>query len=214
MATGARQPLQKQDLLCLPPVLHPSACAAKLAAQSSGTAKRAPLLLQCLRAFGRQYVAIGILKLLNDGLNVLAGPILLNRLLLQLQGAQPSDAGSATDDSPPQLATPYPGAASLHETSDASCWPLPLAPAWCDAWVALRLPLALGAATLAKALLNSHYNYQLAVIAARLRAALVGRLYEKALATASGALPLLRRSLQRGSKFVAVVHAALIHCLS
>ena len=55
--------------------------------------RRASVLRALLAAFGRQFLVLGLLKLLNDALNF-AGPLLMNGLLLHLA----SRRGGATDD--------------------------------------------------------------------------------------------------------------------
>ena len=96
---ASRERLEPGDLFVLPPALEPAACGQRLWAAwrreeaRRGGGPRPPSLLRAVvAAWGRPYLALGLLKLAGDSLNF-AGPLLLNLLLRHLAAA-PGAAGA------------------------------------------------------------------------------------------------------------------------
>uniref|UniRef100_A0A7N0ZU15 ABC-type xenobiotic transporter n=2 Tax=Kalanchoe fedtschenkoi TaxID=63787 RepID=A0A7N0ZU15_KALFE len=92
LTTGAVRQLQFNDLLELPSELEPAACYSKLSSclgeaqpLNDNTHSSHPSLLKSIcHAYGRQYIQLGVLKLLNDSIGFV-GPLLLNKLIRFLQ---------------------------------------------------------------------------------------------------------------------------------
>lgn len=231
MLKGSKQSLQMPDLPALPTGLDPACNVSKLKSQwrghhapqqpvapgisfrsGEGQVVRRSLLKCCFTAFGGQYLAIGLLKLVSDALNF-AGPLILDSLMRQLQqsGSGPSnnqsqvvggDASSAVQYA--QVSGQLQANAAVREVNEASAGidstyagdgplstlpaGLPGALAWFEGFLPpyLRLPALLGLTCVAKALLNSHYNYQLRLVTCKLRCAVVGLLHDKVLSVRSG----------------------------
>jgi hypothetical protein len=96
LRTGSQRPLQAQDMLTLEPDLQPQVCGRQLYAAWTYELllrPRAPSLLRTLAsAYGWQYAAYGLVKLLQDALGF-AGPLLLRELIAWLIAPLPSPPG-------------------------------------------------------------------------------------------------------------------------
>ncbi len=113
------------------------------------------LLHAVVLAFGGPYFALCLLKALNDALTF-AGPLLLNLMVRYLSNA----SGGGGTQSGTQAGSAAPGRAGMSSTMQV--W-LPLGPLQGAYGCAALLALA----SVLKAVINSHYNYRLSLVACR-----------------------------------------------
>eukprot|EP00897_Mesotaenium_endlicherianum_P006893 jgi/Mesen1/6231/ME000320S05428 len=100
MWLGVTRQLAHTDLLPMPADMAPRACCGRLwrlwLKERQLPLEKASLLRAIYRAYGRAYLKIGVLKLVNDGL-AFAGPILLHELV-SLLDASPSKGHRPSDE--------------------------------------------------------------------------------------------------------------------
>ncbi|CAM8929378.1 unnamed protein product [Rhodiola kirilowii] len=92
LTVGAVKQLELEDLLELPSEMEPSVCYSKLSSywkadqqnNFNGQSFHPSLFKSLCRAYGWQYIQLGVLKLFNDSIGF-AGPLLLNKLVRFLQ---------------------------------------------------------------------------------------------------------------------------------
>ncbi|GFR50512.1 hypothetical protein Agub_g12778, partial [Astrephomene gubernaculifera] len=211
MQTGSRRQLQSDDLLQLDPSLEPERCGRTLWLNWSKELllhpQRPSLLRALARSYGGPFAWLGLVKLLNDLLSF-SGPLLL-RLLVSWLTATPSQQQHPQhpQQQPPSLAA---AAAAMTSTAQGTHGSLPAAgqPSWGTLfdptsgvvadnssgsgssssssssggwWLGWGCVVLLGLSSLARALLNAHFNYQLSRLSCQLRSGLMTALYRKSL---------------------------------
>ncbi|KAG2486010.1 hypothetical protein HYH03_015323 [Edaphochlamys debaryana] len=165
-AAAARRQQQPNDPLRLDPSLQPDSCARELwlnwTKELLLRPQRPSLLWALARTYGRPYAWLGLAKLLNDLLGFV-GPLLLKDLVGWLAVGHANDQPPTAASAPTvnSLGLTPPTAPTLPEALRE--WLRWLAAEWGPASPRFGLVCvaALAAASVARALFNSHFNYQL-----------------------------------------------------
>ncbi|GBF90620.1 hypothetical protein Rsub_03192 [Raphidocelis subcapitata] len=212
-ATGVARQLQDSDLPAPPPGAAPGECADALwqewlkelrraapprpdpagpspYAAAPARPPRPPSLLAAMaRAYGRAYLPLTGLRLVNDLLMLLM-PLLLKLLVEHVDGSRGGGGSPAVNGGSPAVNGGFGGPAAVGGWAGAgsisSAWPAHVLPPAARRVIdgpngGFVFAALLGLAAGVKALLGAHYEYRINVVANRLRAGLMACLYNQSL---------------------------------